>query len=235
MEGELHTLHVWGPLACFTRPEAKVERLSYPVITPSAARGIFDAILWQPGLRWQLTRIELLAPIRTVELRRNEVKQRVPRHDKILRWAKGLEPVEPIVADLAPRRSGSSEKGRTQRQTVALRDVAYRLQAQLLSPDGDSLRARDEQFRRRVAKGQCLHQPFFGQKEMVAYFRFPVPDDPAPLPIDFDLGLMLYDPFPRPPLPTGEPSVTLFHARLHKGVLTVPRADSAQVLRAGSV
>ena len=225
MEGVVHTLHVWGALACFSRPEAKVERLSYPVITPSATRGIFEAIFWQPGLRWQPVRVEVLTPLRTMELRRNEIKQRAPHHDTILRWAAGTEPFQPI-------RSGHEvpgqrhRDGRTQRQTVALRDVAYRLHARLLSTSGRPLEGPNAQFQRRASRGQCVHQPYFGLKEMACYFRLAEASDPQPQALDLDLGLMLYDVFPIKPIPGRLTAISFFHARLHQGVMEIPDYDS---------
>ena len=112
-------LEVWGDLACFTRPEMKVERMSYPVITPSAARGIFDAIYWKPGMRWQIDRIDVLKVPRFIALRRNEVKAIVSERN-VKSWMKGGQPEALLVED-----------ERTQRQTMALKDVRYRLHARI--------------------------------------------------------------------------------------------------------
>ena len=141
MSRQTHTLEVWGDLACFTRPEMKVERFSYPVITPSAARGIFDAIYWEgirdthgmkPYFHWQVERVEVLEMPRYIALRRNEVKGRVPGTAKLNKWMNGKETPEPLWAD------GDDETtGRTQRQTMALR--MRRLTARVI-PNRSSLR-----------------------------------------------------------------------------------------------
>lgn len=97
--GTLHCLEIWGDFACFSRPEMKVERYSYPVITPSATRGIFDAILWKPGIRWQPVKVELLEPPRYIALRRNEVKDKGPGERTIRNWMSGRAEPTPIIAD----------------------------------------------------------------------------------------------------------------------------------------
>lgn len=136
MSKKTHTLEVWGDLACFTRPEMKVERFSYPVITPSAARGIFDAIYWEgirdshgmkPYFHWQVERIEVLEMPRYLALRRNEVKGIVPGTAKLNKWMSGAETPEPLWAD-----SDDVTTGRTQRQTMALKNVRYRLTARVI-------------------------------------------------------------------------------------------------------
>lgn len=137
MANGTHTLEVWGDFACFTRPEMKVERFSYPVITPSAARGIFDAIYWdglrerqgresimRPYFHWQLIRIEVLELPRYIALRRNEVKDKVPADRTLKAWMEGREQPEPIWADGGKDELGTDQKGRTQRQTMALFEYA---------------------------------------------------------------------------------------------------------------
>jgi CRISPR-associated protein Cas5d len=202
-------LEVSGPFACFTRPEMKVERVSYDVITPSAARAVFDAILWKPAIRWRVHRIEVLAPIRWVSVRRNEVgKIASPRSDGIF-----------------------IEDDRQQRAGLFLRDVKYRLHAEFefippekrgkvanLVPeylvdaeDATDLR-KDEapakyaaMFERRAKKGQCFNQPYLGCREFSAAFRLvdldhePTrwPDECKTHELGFgvprELGWMLYD------------------------------------------
>jgi CRISPR-associated protein Cas5d len=234
----LHTLEVWGDLACFTRPELKAERMSYPVITPSAARGIFDAVYVKPPeFRWQVRRIEVLAEPSYLALRRNEVKDKVnPR--AVGAWMGGEEPV-PIWADGDRQLLGTDEKGRTQRQTMALRNVRYRLTAEIRpwpSFQGHPA-ALDRQFERRARGGKCFQQPYLGCREFPAYFRWVEPGEiPAP-PIDRteDLGFMVYDVFDlsRPGSPYDGPFVSLFRARLEKGVLEVPDWDDPDVLKPG--
>jgi CRISPR-associated protein Cas5d len=159
-----HCLEVRGDFACFTRPEMKVERVSYDVITPSAARAVFEAILWKPAIRWRVRRIEVLAPIRWINLRRNEVAGVVSTRN-----------VETAM------RAGSGDLGlyiedeRQQRAGLFLRDVAYRLHAELVlqpeAPPGETLVKYREMFERRAGRGQCVNQPYLGCREFAAAFR----------------------------------------------------------------
>lgn len=239
MKPKEQVLLVWGELACFSRPEFKVERFSYPVITPSAARGIYDAIYCKPNrdptqaqFRWQITRIEILAPPKYIALRRNEVKEEVSVAS-VLKWIKRTAEPQPILAD-----ADSGDKGRTQRQTMALKDVRYRLHGHIHPWPGfeDRLQGLEAQFRRRAAQGKCIYQPYFGCREFPAYFELVQPDDPPADPIawDSDIGLMLYDVFDlsRPGTSSSEPSISLFHATVTDGVLDVPDyANDHQVLK----
>lgn len=222
-------LRTWGALACFTRPEMKVERVSYPVITPSAARGLLESILYKPQFRWQVRRIAVKKPIRFLAFRRNEVKSRLsPRNP------------EPLMAD----------EDRTQRNTLALRDVEYVIEASLHltplanlprrkppgedEPDGDdSLVKYLAMFQRRAEKGQCFAQPAFGCREFPAHFELadePAMQVPANTNPDADLGLMLYDVFDldvpkdQPPGKVEKPQarITFFKAQLKSGVVNVP-------------
>lgn len=221
-------LDVWGEFACFTRPELKVERFSYPVPTPSAVRGIYDAIYCKPNeFRWQVTSIEILAPPAYIALRRNEVKDKVSVKN-VQGWMKGEAPPEPIWAD----GSESRDKGRTQRQTMALRDVRYRLHAEIRPWQGfeGKLQGIEEQFRRRAAHGKCIYQPCFGCREFPAYFELVEVGAPPAQPVDWtqDVGLMLYDVFDlsRPGLPLvtpqDAPSISLFRAKVEHGIMAVP-------------
>jgi len=226
-------LEVWGDLACFSRPELKVERFSYPIITPSAARGIYDAIYCKPTeFRWQITRIEMLAPHSYIALRRNEVKEKAPTDRTIRQWMRGSKEPEPIVADAT-----ENEKGRTQRQTMALKNVRYRLHAHIHPWPGceDRIQGIEAQFRRRAANGKCIYQPYFGCREFPAYFELVEPDaSPAtPMPYDVDIGLMLYDVFDlsQPGTSTSKPSISLFHATVTGGILDVPDYASDEVLK----
>lgn len=230
MKGKSHTLEVWGDFACFTRPEAKVERLSYPVITPSAARGIFDAIYWKPDddFYWQVERVEVLAPPRFIALRRNEVKNKMDGESTILSWAEGRTQVEPLWAD----GTGEEAKGRTQRQTMALKNVRYRITASMHSRRGAPLQAQDAQFERRASQGKCIYQPYFGCREFPAYFELQGTSQP-PFPFDLEVGLMLYDVFDlgRQGSNRSRPCISLFRASVKGGVLEVPPYDSPQVLK----
>lgn len=193
------SVKVWGALACFTRPELKVERVSYPVMTPSAARGILEAILFKPEFSYAITRIEVLRPLRFVSIRRNEV-QKVVDLDKASRdWMTGEKPVEHLLADLKGREREDKEikkqlkqqnplfvqeENCTQRNMLALADVAYNIfagivlrrdKAKLRSRFGglrpiDNVRKYQAAFMRRVIKGQCYHRPSLGCRELYAHF-----------------------------------------------------------------
>lgn len=222
------TLDVRGDLACWSRPELSVERFSYPCPTPSGARGIFDCVYLKPEqFRWQIDQIEILKPVSYMPLRRNEVKEKV-NAASVEKWMDGREPVEPIWADGDRGMLGTDEKGRTQRQTMALRDVRYRLYAHIRPWSGyqEQLTSLEAQFLRRAKAGKCFSQPCFGQREFVAYFRLAddCPDWPLPVPFDQDVGWMLYDVFDlsRPGKNTDAPAISLFRARIKQGVLMVP-------------
>jgi len=227
-------LRVWGEFACFS--EIKAERFSYPVITPSAARGIYDAIYCKPNrdptqaqCRWQVTRIDVLALPSYIALRRNEVGKKAPSERTVLSWMAGTVDVSPIIAD----------EDRQQRQTMALRNVAYVLHAEIRPWPGfeERLSSFEAQFRRRAARGQCVWQPYLGCREFPAYFELLEPNAPAPEPASWsaDLGFMLYDVFDlsRPGTPDSPWQPSLFRAVVHDGVLVVPDYDSDQVLKVG--
>ncbi len=175
---------VSGPLAIFSRPELKVERVSYPVITPSAARGVFEAILWKPAIRWQILQIAVLNPIEWTSFRRNEVSNCAIAPSIATIESGGTAPV--LFADT----------DRAQRNTIALRNVAYEIDArfELTEKAGkDDTEAKfADMFRRRVEKGQHFHQPYLGCRECVAHVE---PSDGIVNPIaeSRNLGLMLYD------------------------------------------
>ncbi|MGN0630118.1 MAG: type I-C CRISPR-associated protein Cas5c [Ruminococcus sp.] len=207
-------VEVWGDLGCFSRPESKVERLTYPVITPSAARGILSAIYSKPPeFYWQIKKIDVLNPIRYISIKRNEVI-----NSKI---GRGMKPM--LVED-----------SRTQRQTVALKDVRYRITAEII-PQEDfkgTVNQLYEQALRRIRGGKCYYQPSLGLREFVCYFSEPT--DAVPIPCDIDLGIMLYDVFDLHKYKVtekAEPYVTVFKARLEQGVLNVPAFDSKEVLK----
>lgn len=193
---------VWGEFACFTRPEFKVERVSYPVMTPSAARGILEAIFWRPQFTWRVRRIAVLEPVRFFSIQRNEVTGR-----------------------MSPRGDGLSVgEARTQRHTLGLRNVAYLIEADVELAGGspyDAAKYRD-QFRRRVRRGQCFHRPYLGCREFACYFGEPGPHDhPLAEVADEDLGLMLLD----VDYGTQANAPRFFKARLQSGVLNVPEVD----------
>jgi CRISPR-associated protein Cas5d len=204
-----------GPLACFTRPELKVERVSYPVMTPSAARGLLEAVLWKPAIRWRVTRIHVLNEIKFTAFRRNEVNSKAPAPSTRTVTHGGPAPV--LFAD----------EDRAQRNTVALADVDYVIEASFMLTDqagsDDNVNKFVEMFERRVAKGQHFHQPYFGCREFVAEV-LPADNPPPAIAEDRQLGLMLWDisfsPKANAPI--------FFDASLRHGVLEVPPdAESA--------
>lgn len=239
MKGKTHTLKIWGDLACFTRPEMKVERYSYPVITPSAARGVFDAIYFKKsyGFYWQIERIEILQPPKYIALRRNEVKDKAPSHTTIQQWIQGNKPPEPLWADGKKSEVGD-KKGRTQRQTMALKNVAYRIQAHMCYRDSkQSPSAMDAQFERRANRGQCFYQPFLGCREFPAWFELlnDSTEQQHPTSLDVDLGWMLYDVFDLDQSNSNRanPAISVFHAFVQQGVLAVPPYGSDAVQKPG--
>lgn len=246
MKPKPQVLEVWGDFACFTRPELKVERFSYPIMTPSAARGIFDAIYCKPNkdpsqaqFRWQVTKIELFRPIAYIALRRNEVKEKV-NVKAVWGWMNSSEVPTPIYADGDRDMLRTDQKGRTQRQTMALKDVRYRITAEIRTFPGheEKQQGLESQFRRRASHGKCFYQPYMGCREFPAYFELKEVGERFTDPVDYsqDLGVMLYDVFdlrkPNTALNEGQkPFISLFHAMIDKGMLKVPEFDSTEVLK----
>ncbi len=195
---------VWGPMACFTRPEAMAERVSYEIPTPSAARGMLEAIYWHRPMRWRVREIVVLKPILHFSLLRNEVRSRMSERTG------GLD-----IAD-----------DRTQRHTLGLRDVAYIVRADVWLPPGaephDHVKHRD-QFRRRVTAGQCFHRPYLGCREFAADFGEPNAATDKPVEVSADLGRMLLD-FAYGRNGRSGNAPRFFNARLENGVLRVPNA-----------
>ncbi|WP_404868380.1 type I-C CRISPR-associated protein Cas5c [Kitasatospora griseola] len=199
-------VEVWGPLACFTRPELKSERVSYPVMTPSAATGVLEAIYWKPEFRYVVRAIEVLRPVQWLQVRRNEVKSVVT--------AKKVQELQTV-----PGARYDVEEDRDQRNTMALADVAYRIRAQIVvarhanAPE-EKFR---EQLRRRVDRGACFSQPFLGCREFSASFG-PATEAPAVAGRTEELGVMLHSIVYTP---KGE-RYRWFRARLVDGVMEVP-------------
>ena len=202
-------VRVSGPLACFTRPELKVERVSYPVMTPSAARGVLTAILWKPAIAWRIHRIRVLSDIRLIEFRRNEVN------------SKAVGPGAAIVAGGGAPSLLLADEDRAQRNTVALRDVDYVIEASFALTDKagpeDNLRKFVEMFERRLTKGQHFYQPYLGCREFAATVT-PATEAPPPISQSKALGVMLWDIDFQP---SGNRPI-FFRARLENGVLEVP-------------
>ena len=206
-------LETWGPYALFSRPETKVERVSYDVMTPSAARGLLEAILWHPGMRWHVDSIRVLNPIRFTGVRRNEVKSKANGNALRAMMNGGAQ------AGINCRREIM------QRASMVLRDVHYVIEAYFELTDKAAESDNQGKFcdimRRRLEKGQCYHQPCFGCREFPAAFECLDGDAPQtglpPADRDKDLGLMLHDiDFARDMTPR------FFRARLQNGILTVP-------------
>jgi len=227
-------LEVWGDYACFTRPEMKAERVSYDVITPSAARGIFEAIFWKPALRWEIKKIEVLNPIKWISVRRNE-----------------------LASTMSPRtREIFVEDNRQQRAGLFLRDVRYRLHGELVfiplhkrKPHAKNMRkiperlvpqeereSRDNEnpgkynaiFERRARKGQCFNQPYLGCREFSCDFRLvnDLENEDSAIQESRDLGFMLYDlDFSNPE----DPKPAFFRASLQEGILNIPSWESEEV------
>ena len=225
-----YCLEVWGDYACFTRPELKVERVSYDVITPSAARAIFEAILFKKyAMRWQVTKIEVLKPIKWTSVRRNE------------------------VGATASTKSASIyiEDKRQQKNSLLLKDVKYRIWAKLVfipvserpkeafakhKPGADENPMKYYQmFERRAEQGQCFTQPYLGTREFSASFRLVNPDTDELCPAllaeqggNRDLGIMLYDmDFSNPK----DIQAMFYRAEMKEGVIIVPPLDSEEILR----
>jgi CRISPR-associated protein Cas5d len=229
-------LLVNGDFACFTRPEMKVERVSYDVMTPSAARGILEAIYWKPEIRWIVTAIHVLKPIRFTNIRRNEVSDKAAKPTAAM--LKG-EPVE------AP--GILIEDARQQRASTLLRDVAYIIQARFEIISGENNPGKHlDMFNRRARQGQCFHQPYFGTREFPAAFELIEANSPLPtcnLPEDQRnrfLGWMLHDIAFLPATKNDKDSFLdgqgrrirteprFFEAKLENGILHVPPFETAK-------
>jgi CRISPR-associated protein Cas5d len=223
-----HCLEVAGDYACFTRPEMKVERVSYDVMTPSAARAILDAILWKPAIRWRVHRVEVLKPIRWMALRRNEVGTVASIDGAKEAMARGTGSLGLFV-----------EEERQQRAGLFLRDVGYRIHASFSltkaagAEDNEGKFA--DMFVRRARNGQCFNQPYLGCREFACEFRYV--DSPSTVDITptrdlgfgepRDLGFMLYD---LDFADAATPRPRFFRATLRDGSLDVPAWDSPEVL-----
>jgi len=209
-------LEVSGDYACFTRPEMKVERVSYDVMTPSAARAVFESILWKPEIRWRILKIEVLKPIRWISVRRNEVASKISTRNVQTAMNSGRGMLGLYV-----------DEDRQQRAGLFLRDVVYRLHAEMEMASGEALTNSSkyhEMFARRAEKGQCVNQPYLGCREFAARFRLvdPLARTPEPIAETRDLGWMLYDlDFSN----VADPKPQFFRAALENGVVDVGGAE----------
>ena len=216
------TIEVWGDFALWTRPESKVERMTYAVPTPGAIRGLLSSIYSKPPeFYWQVRRIEVLSPIRYISFKRNEVKSKMMK----IPQANALKACIDIEDD------------RTQRQSVVLQDVRYRITAEIVprATYGHAPGNLMDQFERRVKRGQAFMQPCMGTREFPAYFEWASGAE-EPIDVTMDLGIMVYDVFNLHKwgvTKQAEPEISLFHGRLNRGVLEVPPYDSPEVLKGG--
>ena len=223
-----YCLEVWGDMACFTRPELKVERVSYDVITPSAARAIFEAIFWKPAIHWQITKMEILNPITWTSVRRNEVGA-----------VAGKTPIY-------------IEDKRQQKNSLLLKDVRYRIWAKMEYRSVAKRMAEDDlfthkpgndenpmkyyqMFERRASKGQCFNQPYLGTREFSAAFRLVDTVSETLTPAlspeqggDRDLGIMLYD---MDYTDKNDIQAMFYRAEMKHGVIIVPPLNSEEILR----
>lgn len=231
-------LEVWGDYACFTRPEMKVERVSYDVITPSAARAIFEAVLWKPAIRWHVTRIEVLEPIKWITVRRNEVGKIFTGPTQAHLEGNNTDPMGFFIEDHRQQRAG-----------LLLRDVRYRIHARFefippelrktnrpsgeelwadVNEEQEAIRADESEakyaamFGRRARKGQCFHRPYLGCREFACDFRLVEDGEPRKAAIEKseELGWMLYDMnFENP----RDPKPQFFRAHMENGVINTDR------------
>lgn len=211
-------LKVWGDYACFTRPEMKVERVSYDVMTPSSARGILEAIYWKPEITWVIDRIHVLKPIRFDNVRRNEIASKIPLTTIRKAMKDGSSPVGLFVED-----------DRQQRAAMVLRNVVYVIEArfEFNSTEDNNTAKHKEMFERRAGKGQCFHHPYFGCREFPVQFELiegNIPD--SPLTGEHDLGFMLHD------IDYGnDMEARFFRAVMKDGIICIPPFESEEVKR----
>ena len=215
-------IEVWGDYACFSRPEMKVERVSYDVITPSAARGLIEAIYWHPGIRYVIDRIRVCNPIRFTNIKRNEVKDTVSANSV----KKMMESGEPVYI--------ATPQSIQQRSSMILRDVRYIIEAHFditeKASEADNPGKFSDILRRRLEKGRFFHQPCFGTREFPAYFK--ICDDIPPCPQELrgtkDLGYMLLD---MDYSDAEEIRPVFFRAALIDGVMEVPSINDKEVVK----
>ena len=213
-------LRVWGPYACFTRPEMKAERVSYDVITPSAARGILEAIYWKPPIVWVIDKIHVLKPIRFDNIRRNELANKIPAGSVKKAIKDGKTPLSVFI-----------EEDRQQRASMVLKDVDYVIEAhfEFTSDQDNNLGKHLDIFNRRAEKGQCFHRPYLGCREFPAFFapvKGMLPLSAMAKAPDRDLGWMLHDiDF------TNGREPNFFRARMRKGIIEVPKPRAKEVKR----
>lgn len=221
LDKEIVRLKVTGDFACFTRPDLKVERMSYPCMTPSAARGILEAILWKPEFQWVVRRIIVLNPIKFTSIKRNEISKKGSR---------GVKHIE-------------IEKNRVQRNSIVLKKVAYIIEASVFVDEdiinktkGNghpvTVKKYREMFERRVKKGQCWHQPCLGTREFAADFSLPDEQD-TPLDITYPIGSMLYDMYYD--LKGNATPLFFYDVAIKNGILECPEDKATQMLSSSHI
>ncbi len=216
---------VWGDFAMFTQPTAKVERVSYPIPTPSALRGILNAIYMKPKeFYYQITGVDIMNPIKTFSMKKNETKEKVD--------AKKPKPIVQIAE--------KGNKGLTQRNNIYLKNVYYRIYADIVRRDDfkeRDIKALENQFNKRILKGKCFYQPYLGTRECMCFFSFPN-ELRKPFNITKNFGVILYDVFDitdNTPLNTdpksrsGNIEITFFEAKAVNGHIKIPAYDSDEL------
>lgn len=221
LDNKIVRIKVTGDFACFTRPDLKVERMSYPCMTPSAARGILEAILWKPEFQWYIKRIIILNPIKFTSLKRNEIKKK-----------QGNEPID--ITDI---------KNRVQRNSIVLKDVAYIIEASVFVEDTLIDKTKNSKhpitvmkyrtmFERRLKKGQCWHQPCLGTREFAANFSIPDAQD-KPFGITYPIGSMFYDMFYDK---KGKATPIFFYdVAINDGILDCPEDKATKMLASSHI
>lgn len=206
LDNEVLKVKVSGEFACFTRPDLKVERMTYPCMTPSAARGILDSILWKPEFRWWIHRILVLKPITFFSIRRNEIKSKQSKN--------------PIII----------EDKRAQRNSIVLKDVEYIIEASIYQNEFDAKnppKKYAEMFKRRVKKGQCWRRPYLGTREFAAEFTEPTGNE-QPIRETIPIGSMLFDIFYNE---KGRPSPLFFYdVAIVNGILECPKEENEKMM-----
>ncbi|MEJ5265313.1 MAG: type I-C CRISPR-associated protein Cas5c [Bacteroidales bacterium] len=206
LDNEVLKVKVSGEFACFTRPDLKVERMTYPCMNPSAARGVLDSILWKPEFRWWIHRILVLKPITFFSIRRNEIKSKQSKN--------------PIII----------EDKRAQRNSIVLKDVEYIIEASIYQNEFDAKnppKKYAEMFKRRVKKGQCWRRPYLGTREFAAEFTEPTGNE-QPIRETIPIGSMLFDIFYNE---KGRPSPLFFYdVAIVNGILECPKAENEKMM-----
>lgn len=217
MQSETFRVRITGDYACFTRPEMKVERVSYEVMTPSAARGVLEAVLWKPAIQWRIHQIDVLNPVAWTSVRRNEVSSIASTSTAKTAMKKGSGNLGIFIEDTRQQRAG-----------LFLKDVAYVVHASFRLTDkagqGDDIVKFEQMFRRRTEKGQCFHRPYLGCREFPAEFALANGDE-TPIDETRPLGWMLLD------IEFGEEEnrPMFFQAEMVNGSIQIPERDAEEV------